>query len=57
MVLSDAGVFDVFVEFLKLRIAFDRQVRFVSPHGDEERLAGVALVLQPAGGFFDNKRG
>ena len=61
--LRDVGVVlalhivgEIGIQGLELGVRFDRVVRFVRPHREEERLRGVAFFLQPRDRLADDER-
>ena len=44
MMLAHPGVLDISIGLLKLRSAFDGQVRFMSPYREKKRLIGKELL-------------
>jgi hypothetical protein len=58
VVLALHVVGEVGIKRLELRVGLDGVVWLVGPHGEEERLRLVALLLQPRHGFaHDERRG
>ena len=56
VVLADAVVLELLVQFHELGIGLDRKMGFVGPDIEEEGFPGIAFLLQPADAFLHHQR-
>ena len=56
MMLANAVVFELLVQFHELGIRLNRKVRFVGPDVEKERFLRIAFLLKPTDAFFHHQR-